>query len=91
MKTAGERDIEMIGRELPVYLSVTSYHARAFVMDYTGKKFGEHPKKTELGLVYFPASHSLEEAEQAVRAKYPAANWCQIYDDCGKIWASCSI
>lgn len=72
-------------------MNVPQHHARAYVLDYKGVKFGNHPKKTELGLVFFPASHSLEDAESAVRKAYPSANWTQIFDECGKIWASCSL
>lgn len=67
------------------------HHARALYLDYHKVKYGDHPKKTELGLVFFPASHSLEDAESEVRKVYPQANWAQIYDECGKVWASVSL
>jgi hypothetical protein len=68
------------------------HHGRAYLLYYPKSwKYGEQPKKTELGLCFFPADFSLEQAELEIKRKFPKANWGRVYDETAKLWASFSI
>ena len=69
--------------------NIPQHHGRACFLDYDESwKYGEQPKKTELGLCFFPDSLGLEEAEIEIKRQFPKANWARLFDEEGKLWAS---
>lgn len=73
-------------------MSTPQHHGRAYFLDYRKPwKYGEQPKKTELGLCFFPASFSLEDAEREIKRQFPKANWASVFDEEAKLWASFAL